>query len=131
MTAAIRVKTHFEDRSDTVLLFLPLAHTFGRLVHQSAAFHGSTVALVADATRVPEALAASRPTILPAVPRIYEKIHAGVLDEIERAGGAKRAIGAGRSRVGARAAALRRAGRPVPAPLRLQERSPTSSSSRR
>ena len=42
---------------------------------------------------MPEALARRRPTILPAVPRVYEKIHANALGEIERAGGAKRAIG--------------------------------------
>ena len=83
VTAAIRVRTNLEDGSDVVLLFLPLAHTFGRLAHQAAAYYGSTVALVADATRVAEALGAVRPTILPAVPRIYEKIHAGVLDQIE------------------------------------------------
>jgi long-chain acyl-CoA synthetase len=83
VTAAIHVRTNLEDGSDVVLLFLPLAHTFGRLAHQAAAYYGSTVALVADATRVAEALGAVRPTILPAVPRIYEKIHAGVLDRIE------------------------------------------------
>ena len=122
VTAAIRVRTNLEDGSDTVLLFLPLAHTFGRLAHQAAAYYGSTVALVADPTRVAEALGAVRPTILPAVPRIYEKIHAGVLDRIEGETGVKRSLGRWALRVGARASRLRRMGRPVPLPLRLQER---------
>ena len=122
VTAAIRVRTNLEDGSDLVLLFLPLAHTFGRLAHQAAAYYGSTVALVADPTRVAEALTAVRPTILPAVPRIYEKIHSGVLDTIERSGGAKRALGRWALGVGARASRLRRAGEPVPAALRLRER---------
>ena len=95
-------------QSDTVLLFLPLAHSFARIVHHSAAFHGATLALVSDATRVPEALARTRPTILPAVPRVYEKIHANTLGEIERASGAKRAIGRWALGVGARASRLRR-----------------------
>jgi long-chain acyl-CoA synthetase len=122
VTAAVRVRTNLEDGSDVVLLFLPLAHTFGRLVHQAAAYYGSTVAFVAEATRVAEALGAVRPTILPAVPRIYEKIHAGVLDQIESGGGAKRTLGLWALGVGARASRLRRAGQQVPPLLSLQRR---------
>jgi long-chain acyl-CoA synthetase len=122
VTAALRVQTHLEEGGDVILLFLPLAHTFGRLAHHSAAYAGSTIAFVAEATRVGEALGAVRPTVLPAVPRIYEKIHAGVLDQIESGGGAKRSIGLWALGVGARASRLRRAKRPVPALLALQER---------
>ena len=121
VTAAIRVRTNLDDGSDVVLLFLPLAHTFGRLVHQAAAYYGSTVAFVADVARVGDALGAVHPTILPAVPRVYEKIHTGVLDQIEQGGRAKRAIGLWALGVGARASRLRRAGRAVPSLLRLQE----------
>jgi long-chain acyl-CoA synthetase len=120
VTAAVRVRTNIEH--DVVLLFLPLAHTFGRLAHQAAAYYGSTVALVADPARLAEAIGAVRPTILPAVPRIYEKIHSGVLDQIERSGGAKRKVGLWALGVGGRASRLRRDGKPVPAALRLQER---------
>jgi long-chain acyl-CoA synthetase len=121
VTAALRVRTHLQGQTDTVLLFLPLAHSFARIVHHSAAFHGARLALVSDATRVPEAIAQTRPTILPAVPRVYEKIHANVLGEIERSSGAKRAIGRWALGVGARASRLRRAGHTVPPVLRLQE----------
>jgi long-chain acyl-CoA synthetase len=119
-TAAIRVKQHIEGANDTVLLFLPMAHSFARICHQSAAYRGATLALCADATRVPEALVRVRPTILPAVPRVYEKVHANALGEIERAGGAKRAIGRWALGVGSRANALRESGRSVPAPMRVQ-----------
>jgi long-chain acyl-CoA synthetase len=122
VTAALRVKTHLEEQSDTVLLFLPLAHSFARIVHHSAAFHGATLALVSDATRLPEALARTRPTILPAVPRVYEKVHANTLGEIERSSGAKRAIGRCTLGVGARAGRLRREGRRVPPVLQLQQK---------
>src|SRR4051812_1044458 len=77
VTAAVRVRTNMPDGGDTVLLFLPLAHTFGRLAHQAAAFYGSTVALVAEATRVAEALGAVHPTILPAGPPLYQKNPSG------------------------------------------------------
>ena len=102
VTAAIRVQNTLQDETDTVLLFLPMAHSFARIVHQGAAFHNSTLALVSDATRVPEALARVKPTILPAVPRVYEKIHANVIGEIERSTGLKRAIGRWALRVGAK-----------------------------
>ena len=119
-TAAIRVKTHIEGTTDTVLLFLPMAHSFARICHQSAAYHGATLALCSDATRVPEALARVRPTILPAVPRVYEKVHSNALGEIERASGAKRAIGRWALRVGSRASALRRSSRSLSPLLRLE-----------
>ncbi|MCW2976300.1 MAG: AMP-dependent synthetase and ligase [Actinomycetia bacterium] len=122
VTAALRVRTNLKDGGDVVLLFLPLAHTFGRLAHQAAAYYGSTVAFVADPARIAEALGVVRPTVLPAVPRIYEKIHAGVLDQIESAGGAKRSLGLWGIDVGARASRLQRAGRPVPPLLALQQR---------
>jgi len=122
VTAAVRVQNHLQEEGDVVLLFLPLAHSFGRLAHQAAAFHGTTLAFVAEATRVPEALAAVRPTMLPAVPRVYEKIHANALAEIDRAGGARRTIGRWALGVGARSSRLRRAGRPVPTMLRVEER---------
>ncbi len=101
VTAALGVRTNLEDGSDTVLLFLPLAHSFARIVHQSAAFHVSTLAIVSDVARLPEALTTTKPTILPAVPRVYEKIHANVVGEIERSSPAKRAIGRWALRVGA------------------------------
>ena len=120
VTAAVRVKSQIGEE-DTVLLFLPLAHSFARIVHHSAAFHGATLALVSDVARLPDAIAASRPTILPAVPRVYEKIHAGVLAEIERSSPAKRAIGRWALHVGSRASRKRRAGEALAAPLRLQQ----------
>ena len=47
-----------------------------RIAHHSTTYRGATLALCADVVRVPEALASVQPTILPAVPRVYEKIHA-------------------------------------------------------
>jgi long-chain acyl-CoA synthetase len=56
------------------------------------------------------------------VPRVYEKIHANTLGEIERAGGVKRALGRWALRAGARASAKRRAGEALSPLLSLQER---------
>jgi long-chain acyl-CoA synthetase len=122
VTAATRVRHALHQPGDVVLLFLPLAHSYGRLAHQAATHRGATVALVADVTRVPEAMAAVRPHVLPAVPRVYEKVHANTLGEIERAGGLRRKLGLWALGVGARASRTRREGASVPRLLALQER---------
>jgi long-chain acyl-CoA synthetase len=122
VAAAIRVVEGMHEPGDVVLLFLPLAHSYGRLAHQAASRRGSTVAFVTDVARVPEALAAVRPTILPAVPRVYEKVHANTLGEIERAGGLQRRIGLWALGVGARASRARRDGASVSFLLGRQER---------
>jgi long-chain acyl-CoA synthetase len=122
VTAAIRVVKGMHQPGDVVLLFLPLAHSYGRLAHQAATHRGGTLALVADVARVPEALAAVRPTLLPAVPRVYEKVHANTLGEIERAGGLRTRIGLWALGVGARTSRARRDGASVRGLLALQER---------
>ncbi|HEY3541194.1 MAG TPA: long-chain fatty acid--CoA ligase [Gaiellaceae bacterium] len=121
VTAAARA-TKTTGADDVVLLFLPMAHSFARIAHQGSAFNGATVALVADVARVPEALQQTQPTFLPAVPRVYEKIHANTLGEIERAGGIKRALGRWALRTGAAVSAKRRAGERISPLLAFQER---------
>ncbi len=115
VTAASR-PTSTTGEDDTVLLFLPMAHSFARIAHQGSAYNGATVALVSDVARVPEALQRTKPTFLPAVPRVYEKIHANTLGEIERAGGLKRTLGLWALRVGARASSTDR-----PSPLLMAQ----------
>ncbi len=122
VNAATRVTRGVQEPGDVVLLFLPMAHSYARLAHQAAANRGATVAAVADVARVPEALAAVRPTVLPAVPRVYEKIHANTLGEIERAAGLRRRIGHWALGVGGRASRARRAGKSPSPWLALQER---------
>ena len=111
VSAATKVPEILGQGGDVVLLFLPMAHSYARLAHQSASHHGATIAAVADAARVPEALAFVQPTVLPAVPRVYEKVHANALGEIERAGGMRRRIGLWAVSVGAKASRVERAGR--------------------
>jgi long-chain acyl-CoA synthetase len=122
VTAAICVVEGMNQPGDICLLFLPMAHSYARLAHQAASHRGTTVALVADVARVPEALAEVRPTVLPAVPRVYEKIHANALGEIERAGGLRTRIGRWALGVGARTSRARREGARVGALLSLQQR---------
>ncbi|QQQ74682.1 long-chain fatty acid--CoA ligase [Saccharothrix sp. 6-C] len=71
---------------DVAYLFLPLAHVFAQIVHLGALYTGHTVAFYGgDTSKVVAELAQVRPTFLPSVPRIFEKIYtaatAGVPEE--------------------------------------------------
>jgi long-chain acyl-CoA synthetase len=122
VAAATRMVEGMNQPGDVCLLFLPMAHSYARLAHQAATHRRTTLALVSDVARVPEALTAVRPTVLPAVPRVYEKIHANALGEIERAGGLRRRIGLWALGVGARTSRARRQGTPVGGVQAMQQR---------
>ena len=112
----------FAVADDTMLLYLPLAHNFGRLMHLIGARAGFTTAFCPDPLRVAEAMPAVRPTLLPSVPRLYEKVHTAVLGQFEQVRGPRRRLLDWALRVGRRVSELRQAGRPVPSSLRLQHR---------
>jgi long-chain acyl-CoA synthetase len=120
VAAATQTEHQLVGSDDVLLLFLPLAHVYARLVHYSAAFHGFTIAFCADVADLPESLRRVRPTVLPAVPRVYEKIHAAVTGEIERSAGPKRALGRWALSVGTEASRLQRSGKPLPLGLRIR-----------
>jgi long-chain acyl-CoA synthetase len=100
---------------DVMLLYLPLAHNFGRLMHLAGPYAGYTVAFCSDPYAVADALLAVRPTVFPSVPRIYEKIHGAAL-EVRPATGAQRRLGWAMG-VGRRVSELRQEQRPIPTGL--------------
>ena len=112
----------FHERGEVCLLFLPLAHTYAQLTLYTAARIGFTIAFCAEMTRIPEAIGAVRPTTMPSVPRVYEKVHGAVLAQFDAATGAKRRIVDWSLGVGRRSAALRREGRSLPPLLAVQHR---------
>ncbi|ACV05204.1 long-chain fatty acid--CoA ligase [Kytococcus sedentarius] len=63
----------FEDDSST-LLFLPLAHVFGRMVHFAVIGAGARTGHT-DIARVAKDLPVFKPTFVLAVPRVFEKIY--------------------------------------------------------
>jgi long-chain acyl-CoA synthetase len=122
MAAIIDALDNFVGEGDTMLLYLPLAHNFGRLMHLAGPYAGYTVAFLPDPLRIAEALPAVRPTVLPSVPRVYEKVHAAVVAEFDRQTGARRRIVDWALGVGRRASELRASGRPLPPRLVVQHR---------
>ncbi|TDV44137.1 AMP-dependent synthetase/ligase [Actinophytocola oryzae] len=63
-----------EDSS--VLLFLPLAHVFARVVQLAAIRNGALTAHTGDLANLPAHLRSFRPTVLLGVPRVFEKFAA-------------------------------------------------------
>ena len=107
---------------DEIILYLPLAHTFGRLMHLAGPHVGATIAFCPDPARLLEALGTVRPTVLPSVPRVYEKVHAAIMEKLTAATGLEHAISGWALRVGLRAGELRMHRRPLPPLLGLQLR---------
>ena len=109
-------------QDDLLLLYLPLAHNFGRLAHLLAPMAGYTIAFCADPYTVADALLVVKPTVFPSVPRVYEKIHTAVLARFDAATGAQRRLIDWALDVGRRVSVLRQKGQPVPRGLALQHR---------
>jgi long-chain acyl-CoA synthetase len=112
----------FAISEDVMLLYLPLAHNFGRLMHLLGARTGYTTALLSDPLRVAEAMPAVRPTLLPSVPRLYEKVHTAVLGQFQQVHGPRRRLLDWALRVGREVSELRQRGAPLPPGLALQHR---------
>jgi long-chain acyl-CoA synthetase len=119
--AASRVD-HFTLERDVMLLFLPLAHNFGRCMTLLGARMGYTIAFCPDPYAVADALPAVQPTVFPSVPRLFEKVHTGITTKFAEETGLKRALIQWALRVGRRASALRQAGEDLPRGLALQHR---------
>ena len=107
---------------DLMLLYLPLAHNYGRLLHLSAAHIGFTIAFLPDPLRAATELPRVRPTLFPSVPRVYEKVHTAVLAKFEEETGLRRRLIDWSLDVGRRVSRLRQAKRPVPRLLLAQHR---------
>jgi long-chain acyl-CoA synthetase len=122
MTGCVEHIEGFAVSDDTMLLYLPLAHNFGRLMHLLGARAGYTIAFCPDPLRVAEAMPAVRPTLLPSVPRLYEKVHTAVLTQFDEVQGPRRRLLDWALRTGREVSALRQQGRELPRSLALQHR---------
>jgi long-chain acyl-CoA synthetase len=122
MVNKVRTIEDFTIEGDVMLLFLPLAHNFGRCMVLGGVKQGYTVAFCPDPYAVADALPVVRPTVFPSVPRVYEKVHTAVTTKFAEETGVKRALIEWALRVGRRASALRQAGRDLSPGLALQHR---------
>ena len=80
-------------REDVFLSFLPLSHAFERTTgYYLPVMSGSCVAYARSIQDLPDDLLAVRPTVLVSVPRIYERVYAGVQRQLAQKGFAARSL---------------------------------------
>ncbi|GIW51760.1 MAG: AMP-dependent synthetase [Gemmatimonadales bacterium] len=107
--------------SDSCLSFLPLSHAFERMAGHFAMLHaGATINYAESFDTVAADLLEVRPTIVLAVPRVYEKIYARALAAADQGGAFRRRIFFWSRRIGRAWAEHRLSGKPVPLTLKLQ-----------
>jgi len=92
MVAVIDHLPGYVRGDDLLLLYLPLAHNFGRLMHLAGPYVGYAIAFLPDPLQTAGALRAVRPTVLPSVPRVYEKTHTAIVSALDEATGVKRRL---------------------------------------
>jgi long-chain acyl-CoA synthetase len=79
--------------TDVFLSFLPLSHVFERLAGHFCAYGcGATVVFARSLETLPDDMVRARPTLMMAVPRLYEKMHARVLEKVAGESRLKRGI---------------------------------------
>ncbi|CAN5453538.1 long-chain fatty acid--CoA ligase [soil metagenome] len=69
--------------NDVTLSFLPYAHVLGRIEIWGHAVIGYTMGFAESIDRLKQDFQEIRPTLIVAVPRIFEKIHAGILAQAD------------------------------------------------
>jgi long-chain acyl-CoA synthetase len=77
---------------DISLSFLPLAHIYGRTLDYVLLFNGISIAYVEDLNSLSDALLEVKPTVLAAVPRVFEKIYARIMEKGSKNVGIKRKL---------------------------------------
>lgn len=108
---------------DLHLSFLPLSHSFERTAGYYVMMHaGVTIAYAESVDAVVDNMGEVRPTVMTSVPRLYEKMYAGMLGAAGEAGGVKKRLVFWARRVAIEYADRQVGGRPVGHALAMKHR---------
>jgi long-chain acyl-CoA synthetase len=105
---------------DTCLSVLPLSHVFERVAMYKYIHNGMAVYYAESIEKIGENIREVKPTIMVAVPRLYEKIYSRIMEKAEAGGKLKSALVSWAVKVGKRWAELKLRGEEVPPLLELQ-----------
>ena len=119
--AAVDQSGVLDHRPVLQYFWLPLAHSFGKMIGTAQLRIGFPTAIDGRLEKIVENLGVVKPTFVCAVPRIFEKVHARVLQNAREGGAAKLAIFQWALGVGLEHARLVRAGQ-RPGPLLAAQR---------
>ena len=107
---------------DVALSFLPLSHAFERMVLYMYLYAGASVAFAESPDTLARDMVAVRPTLMTAVPRVFERLHARIQETLTHASAIRRPIFQWAVGVGLRRSAAVRNGRRVGTLLAVQNR---------
>jgi long-chain acyl-CoA synthetase len=107
---------------DVALSFLPLSHAFERMVLYMYLDAGASVAFAESPETLARDMVNVRPTLMTAVPRVFEKLHARIQETMTHASAIRRAVFRWAVGVGLRRSAAVRNGRRVGTLLAVQDR---------
>jgi len=107
---------------DIQYLWLPMAHSFGKVLLTMQLQVGYSTAVDGRVDKIIENLAVIRPTFMGAAPRIFEKAYGRIVTMAHSESAVKAKIFDWACDVGRRASELERAGKPVPRRLAAQQK---------
>jgi long-chain acyl-CoA synthetase len=107
---------------DVALSFLPLSHAFERMVLYAYLYAGATVVFAESPATLARDMVKVRPTLMTAVPRVFEKLHAGIQETVAHTSTMRQRLFRWAVAVGLQRSALVRNGQRVGPLLALQDR---------
>jgi long-chain acyl-CoA synthetase len=105
---------------DRAVSFLPLSHVYERVTAYAYLFHGVRVNYIERMEELPQAMLERHPTISAAVPRVFEKLYANIIQKGSESTGAKRRIFDWAVRTAREAVKWKAYGASAPASLRFR-----------
>lgn len=105
---------HIFDETDLQFLWLPMAHSFGKVLLSAQLACGFPTAIDGRVDKIIDNLAVVRPTFMGAAPRIFEKAYSRILTMQASEGGLKEKLFNRAFKVGLEVDRLRLEGKPVP-----------------
>jgi long-chain acyl-CoA synthetase len=85
-------KLQLFEANDVQYLFLPLAHTFARVLYLCAIGYGLETALVDDPRKILWEMQQTRPTFFAAVPHVFEQVRSRLESQAARHGGVRKTL---------------------------------------
>jgi long-chain acyl-CoA synthetase len=121
MLESIATAGLFDERAQQhgLMFFLPLAHSFGRLIELAGPFFAAPL-IISSVPTLGEDLGLARPGFFPGAPRVFEKMMAKVVSAVESSPPSRKKIAGWAIGVGKRAVPYMATGRPLPLGLSLE-----------
>jgi long-chain acyl-CoA synthetase len=116
---AIRVQ-NILDETDLQFLWLPMAHSFGKVLLSTQLACGFASAVDGRVEKIVDNCASVKPTFMGAAPRIFEKAYGRIQTMQAAEGGAKEKIFHKAFEVGLKVEQLKREGKSIPVALKVQ-----------